>query len=488
MKPLRVAGTLFVQFILTTTAMAVQTVDFTALGANPVDITTATNPGGLTLNGVAFMYDDLGSAADTAAVSSSGISGSTFGALSFTLISPATQLNFDFSLLGSSGLAEDGVTMTFTNGGADVADLTVPANSLQGGNANGSVAYNGAAFDQVTMLFSLNAPSFTVRNVSYEPVPTGGGGVTNVDFTALGQDFVDITLATNPFGLTLNGLNFTYDDVGVAGDTAIVSADGVSGSTGGALIFTFGSPVSQLNFDFELQELLGPPGDGVTMTFTKGGANVANLVVPATAFVPEEPGATLGVDGSGTAAYNGAAFDQVTLLFSLDASSFTLSRLSYGSGPSAVPLAATVTSTPASGQAPLAVSLAAAATGGSGTYTYAWTSNPAVTFSAPNAASTTTTLAAAGTYTITCTVGDGSTSATGSTTVTVSASAAPPAVGETQTPANGQTPATDTTAQQDQNSDGQTTAPPAGLCGSGLSQMVLMNALSLFVLRSRRWR
>ena len=187
MRQRLVVSALFVQFTLATTAMAVRTVDFTTLGASSIDITMATNPVGAALDGVIFKYDNAGSAADTALVDSTGISGSTFGALTFLFISPTTQLNFDFSLLGVAAPSVDGVTMTFTNAGALVTDLIVPANTLAGGNANGSVAYNGAAFNQVTMFFSLDSTSFTAGNVTYL-APPATNGLTNVDFTALGRE------------------------------------------------------------------------------------------------------------------------------------------------------------------------------------------------------------------------------------------------------------------------------------------------------------
>jgi hypothetical protein len=88
----------------------------------------------------------------------------------------------------------------------------------------------------------------------------------------------------------------------------------------------------------------------------------------------------------------------------------------------------------------LQILLLAKAAGGSGTYTYAWTSNPPVTFSAPNAASTFVTLTAAATYTITSTVSDGSSTAQGVTTVTVTQPPPPLAVTATVDPPTGQEP------------------------------------------------
>ena len=189
-----------------------------------------------------------------------------------------------------------------------------------------------------------------------------------------GASFVDITLQTNAFGINLNGLNLSYNDVAGVGDNATVDASGVSGSTGGALMFTLANPATQLNFNFSILGVLAPAVDGVTIDFSNAGVLVNSQIVPANTLV--------GGDATGTVAYNGAAFDQVTMLFSLDSPFFALAPLSYGSDP----LAVTVTSAPPSGAAPLPILLTAAATGGLGTYTYAWTSSPAVTFSDPTLA------------------------------------------------------------------------------------------------------
>lgn len=179
MKRLLVASTLLAQLVLTTAALAV-TVDFTVLGSDSVDITTVSNPDGLTLNGVTFRYDDLGSGVDTASINASGIHGSTGGSLVFNFSTPVTHLNFDFSLQGVFAPVGDGLSITFKNGGNNVTDQVVPANSFTpydpndptlGGDALGSLAYGGAAFDQVIMFFSPDAPFVSVANLSYDNLP-----------------------------------------------------------------------------------------------------------------------------------------------------------------------------------------------------------------------------------------------------------------------------------------------------------------------------
>ena len=180
MRRVLAAISLLVLLPWTTAALAVVTVDFTVLANNSVDITTVSNPAGLTLNGITFTYDDLGSGVDTASVNASGVYGSMGGSLTFAFSAPVTQVNFDFSLLGVFAPVSDGLSITFKNGGNDVTDQVVPANTFTpyypndptlGGDASGRLAYSGAAFDQATMFFSLDAPFFSVANLSYDNVP-----------------------------------------------------------------------------------------------------------------------------------------------------------------------------------------------------------------------------------------------------------------------------------------------------------------------------
>ncbi|HVP12240.1 MAG TPA: hypothetical protein VMV94_13765 [Phycisphaerae bacterium] len=134
------------------------------------------------------------------------------------------------------------------------------------------------------------------------------------------------------------------------------------------------------------------------------------------------------------------------------------------------PLAVTVSATPSSGQAPLTVSLAATAVGGSGTYSYAWSSSPPATFSAPTAANTTVTMASAGDYTISWAVSDVSTAATGTTLVTVT-----PTPSAAPSPGGSPPPATPTPT-------------PAPLCGLGFSETMLVCLTGLMFLRFTRRR
>lgn len=160
------------------------TVDFSTLGTNSVDITTASNPAGYTLNGVTFRYDDFGSGVDTAQIDAAGGHGSTAGGLILDFDTPVTALNFDFSLLGAPGSVSDALDIAFKNAGNDAGSLQVSAaftprnvsNPALGGDALGKLGYTGAAFDQAFVYFSTDAARFDLTNASYDcattqPVP-----------------------------------------------------------------------------------------------------------------------------------------------------------------------------------------------------------------------------------------------------------------------------------------------------------------------------
>lgn len=176
-------------FLLAGTAAA-DTVDFTAVGSTPIDITAGNNPAefqGYPLGSVKFLYDNYGSASDTAYLSSSGISGSTWGGLIFNFDQLASGVSFDFTVDGTPAPGDPNMMATFTsNGGANSNSIQVNGNSLM---------YGGPAFDQATFLFfpytdaSAGATPnyFSVSNVAFtssvvpEPVSSAlfllGGGV-----------------------------------------------------------------------------------------------------------------------------------------------------------------------------------------------------------------------------------------------------------------------------------------------------------------------
>lgn len=172
MKRVFIAMALLAQAVVAEAAPAAPvTVDFGALGINSVDITTTSNPSGLTLNGVTFRYDDFGSGVDFAIADMAGIFGTTGGSLIFDFSAPATALNFDFSLLGDSSNTADALYVDLTNAGSTVSDLLLPVVS-NGFDAYGALAYSGGAFDRAQMIFSTDGPIFTVANVSYDSVRT----------------------------------------------------------------------------------------------------------------------------------------------------------------------------------------------------------------------------------------------------------------------------------------------------------------------------
>lgn len=159
------------QLALTATALAVPVqVDFS--GVITTDITVSSNPSGYTLNGVTFRHDDFGSGVDFASVDSAGIFGTTGGSLIFDLSVPIQQLKFDFPLLGATAPVADALILTIYNAGIDLGSLIQAAlQNDTNGDAFAQFAYSGAAFDRAQMFFSLDAPFFSVANLSYDTEP-----------------------------------------------------------------------------------------------------------------------------------------------------------------------------------------------------------------------------------------------------------------------------------------------------------------------------
>lgn len=189
MRCFTIAIVLLTQVIMAGAALAVPvTVDFSVLGPpsnDPpltVDITTAVNPAGLTLNGVRLSYDDFGSGVDFTFLDEAGVFGTTGGGLIFDFDTPATGLNADVLLLDAvsdeSTLDDamiavffmDGVFLDFASVAADFLAYD-PANDPTLGFAIASLAYAGLAFDHVEMFMSIDAPFFAASNINYEPVP-----------------------------------------------------------------------------------------------------------------------------------------------------------------------------------------------------------------------------------------------------------------------------------------------------------------------------
>jgi hypothetical protein len=174
------------------------------------------------------------------------------------------------------------------------------------------------------------------------------GQIMNVDFTLAST--TDITVQNNAPGWTgypLSGIVFSYDNPGYPGvpDTAIISTTGVAGGTVGTLIFEFktgsvSTPVTALNVGFSLagvNPLIAqgdPVTDGLFVIFYNSGAQTDNVTVPATV--------GLGNTATGSLAYTGAAFDKATLYYSLDATTFGDSSVSYQLAPVPEPSLGTI--------------------------------------------------------------------------------------------------------------------------------------------------
>lgn len=167
-----IAAFSFALFAATKPASAV-TVDFSALAANTMDITTSS----YTLGGVMFSYDGS-EPSDFASMNSNGVLGTTGGNLNFIFGTPTTRLSFDFSLLNvqeANAPLLDSVIL-FDDGDPVAVETSsfILTNDLSRlGVASGHFVYNGGSFNQAVTYFSLHATLFSISNVSYvssEPV------------------------------------------------------------------------------------------------------------------------------------------------------------------------------------------------------------------------------------------------------------------------------------------------------------------------------
>ena len=182
-------------------------VDFSVLGSNVVEITTALNPPGYTISNVTFRYDDLGSGIDFAAVDAQGVFGTTGGRLLLNFHTPVTAVNLGFSVLDVMGPLGNGVSASYLRNGTVVSNHTFAANAFvpyepqepsDGGDAFGSVTCNGLMFDQVALSFSTIGTYFTVDSLASDfqaPQMT-------IVSTPLSQFFAEVTVTGAAGSLT----------------------------------------------------------------------------------------------------------------------------------------------------------------------------------------------------------------------------------------------------------------------------------------------
>ncbi len=200
-------------------------VDFSVLGSNTVDITAAINPGGYAIGAVTFMYDDLGSGVDFGTLDQFGVFGTSPGRLIVDFSAPVQVLNFDFGSLGVFGAVSNGVQINFLRNGVQVGSTVAAATNFApydpldptlGGDALGTVAYTGAAFDQAVMSFSTTGAYFDVSNIVYTVatrvailLQQGAGGLAGVWTLGTNYQPEAWTAVTAPLGgaWALPGMN-----------------------------------------------------------------------------------------------------------------------------------------------------------------------------------------------------------------------------------------------------------------------------------------
>jgi hypothetical protein len=176
----------------------------------------------------------------------------------------------------------------------------------------------------------------------------------SVDFSVLGMNTIDITLQNNPTGLTLNGLNFGYDNYGSLTDFASADSIGIYGTTYGPLIYNFSTPAMGLRFDFSL---LGVPNDtksdfmtyALVAIYSNNGSFTDSRITPAI-YTPYDPNdLTQGGYEIGSLNYSGTVFNQAVLYFYSTGPTdpltglplFTVSNISYDTA-APVPIPVTI--------------------------------------------------------------------------------------------------------------------------------------------------
>ncbi len=167
MKKMLVCAAFVLLILGSGTAQAVWVpVDFSSV-TTTADITL---PNSFSLSGVTFSYDNLGSSADFATVDTSGIFGTTYGALLFDFSGPTTGLQLDFALFDTSQapVLDDALIALLKDGNTEqTVSVTATFDPISQMEV-GSLFYTGASFNQASLFFSVDEPFFSAGNISYQ--------------------------------------------------------------------------------------------------------------------------------------------------------------------------------------------------------------------------------------------------------------------------------------------------------------------------------
>jgi hypothetical protein len=199
------------------------TVGFGYANANQLGTLPLSPDATITVSGVTFNYDNLGSplAQDTATADSLGIYGSTYGALDLSYIPAFTGLSFDYSILnvapadvGGNVIAEfytGGLSGTLLDTATAIFDATLVDGNAVGtmsvdltafGSADAAVFFFSPVADQTPFLLSPSDPlyqdpagyspdQFNVSNITVDPVVPEPGTwvllVSGLVLTGLGR-------------------------------------------------------------------------------------------------------------------------------------------------------------------------------------------------------------------------------------------------------------------------------------------------------------
>ena len=168
-----------------------------------------------------------------------------------------------------------------------------------------------------------------------------------VDFTALGDNTVDITAQNTPAGITLNGVNMQFDTYGDTRDFASADRLGIYGvSHNGPINLSFntgiagtvGTSVRGLSLDFSLEGVTGPVpddnGSALMAYVSTADGSVGDTAIVSGIYTPYDAAIPGLGSVTGHLVYDGIAFDQATIWFAFptdgyDIPLFTVSNISY---------------------------------------------------------------------------------------------------------------------------------------------------------------
>ena len=149
----------------TTASAALVSLDFSTLPTT-IDITVGSGNSPLLLNGVSIYYDNFGTSTEYASADTTGIYGTTYGALVFNFTAPVYSLNLNYSVSPAFAPDPNSLTALFSPG-LNNPDVSIVSGTWNGTQISGQLHYSGQAFNQAVLFFS---PASDIYTPGYSPI------------------------------------------------------------------------------------------------------------------------------------------------------------------------------------------------------------------------------------------------------------------------------------------------------------------------------